>query len=143
MNTLRIPDSLKQALRSCYESDPDEDGEITEKETENTWSVSYSYSEWSGYHDESNYHSYSTIVLDHEPAMPNSQEWHLTEMLPQNREFYAKLFHGYDIKDLYQISKSCDYPEDYSETIIKLDCSDPDYQYTRPLWVIRASSTCR
>ena len=76
MSVLMIPESLKLALRRRYKSDTGEDGEFRESGTDHEWTVSFSYSEWSGYHDESNYYSYSTTIMDHEPVLPDNQEWY-------------------------------------------------------------------
>ncbi len=143
MSTLMIPDSLKLALRSLYRSDPCDDGKIREIEKDHEWTIIYSYSEWSGYHDENNYYSYTTTVLDHEPALPDTREWYCAKMLPRNREMYEKLLSGYSILEICEFQKSCGYPEYYNKTIIKIDSVDPEYQYTRPLWILDDSSKSR
>ena len=143
MSIMMIPDSLKLALRNRYKSHPDDDGEFSETAMEHEWTVKYCYSEWSGYHDESNYYSYSTTVLDHEPVLSDNQEWHRVETPPDIREWYTEVLQGYDIVDIYKIHKSCGYPEYYSKTIIKIDCTDSEYQYTRPLWIMAESNKSR
>jgi len=139
MSTLMIPESLKQVLRKRYELKDT----FMESEQDHEWTITYSFSEWSGYHDECNYYSYSTSVLDHEPVLSDRQEWYRTEMLPQNKEMYEKLLHEYNIADIYEIHKSCGYPEYYSRIVIKLDCPDPEYHYTNPLWILDEDSKSR
>ncbi len=140
MSAMMIPNSLKKALRSRYEDEPNN---VHESGTDHEWTITYSFSEWSGYHDETNYYSYSTTILDHEPDLSDSQDWFRVKMLPQNKEYYAKLFQGFDIVDLYEISKRCGYPEHYSKTVIKLNCPEPDSRCANPLWILTESSKFR
>ena len=143
MSTLMIPDSLKLALRDLHKEDPENNAEFTESEKEHEWIVTYSYSEYSGYHDESNIYVYTTTVLDHEPVLEDAQEWRLREEYPGVREKYEKLFHGYHIVDMTSYTKHDQFFHFFSIKIIKLDCSDPEYPYTRPLWVLFEEEDCR
>ena len=147
MSTLRLPEQLVKSLRTRYTWKDEEDGSISyprELAEDHKWTIYQGYSEWSGYHDEDNYHYYSVTIADHELPREDAYENYRGEILPENMERLKKQFQGYEIVDGYTLNYSKGYGNYYYHTYFKLLCTEPAYaEYTNPLWVLQQSDETR